>query len=287
MFCHNCGAPLASQSPFCGSCGTPTSAGGIVAGEEGPLRSAIEQVGKTTTTPQIPPRWTRVMLPIAVIGALVLGFLLWAYYVSNSETSFAVHALPKCTDEITLATLKFAVADSPYSKILNLKLLAAKDPVELSLPPEGQVRTCRVTAFTNVGEEPLDFTVKWIERSAGKYYVQIINSDQAQESRAAQASAQDKIWHVVSIESRVTESNNVYSVYSWKLTIRNDSAMPAVFHGWVEFQDADGFKLADDAVNIERDTQVAPASEGVFTGSRMIENTKIVFRTVAKISKER
>jgi|SRR5271166_2440439 len=105
------------------------------------------------------------------------------------------------------------------------------------------------------------------------------------QSPAAQPIVRD--WHVVSIESRVTESNNVYSVYSWKLTIRNDSAEPAVFHGWVEFQDSDGFKLADDAVNIERDIQVPAASEGVFTGSRDIENTKQVARTVAKISKER
>lgn len=92
-------------------------------------------------------------------------------------------------------------------------------------------------------------------------------------------------WHVVSLETRVTESNEVYSTYSWKLIIKNDSSEPADFHGWVEFQDADGFKLADDAVNIDRNVQVPAASEGTFTGSRDIESAKKVARTVANISK--
>jgi len=99
----------------------------------------------------------------------------------------------------------------------------------------------------------------------------------------ARPGAQD--WHVVSVESRITESNEVYTGYSWKLIIRNDSADPAIFDGWVEFQDADGFKLADDAVNLDRSIQIAPASDGVFTGLRDIENTKRVARTVAKIVK--
>jgi len=102
-------------------------------------------------------------------------------------------------------------------------------------------------------------------------------------SRAVQSKAQD--WHVVSIENHITESNEIYTGYSWKLIIRNDSAAPAVFDGWVEFQDADGFMLADDAVNLDRSISIAPASEGVFTGLRYIENTKRVARTVAKIVK--
>src|ERR1035438_3899762 len=68
-------------------------------------------------------------------------------------------------------------------------------------------------------------------------------------------------WHVVSIKSRVTESNDVYSQYSWKLTIRNDSDLPAVFYGTVEFQDADGFELTHEQVNLDRG-QVPAASDG-------------------------
>jgi hypothetical protein len=92
-------------------------------------------------------------------------------------------------------------------------------------------------------------------------------------------------WHVVSIESRITESNQVYTEYSWKLVVQNDSTNPAVFYGTVEFQDADGFKLDDDEVNFNRSVQVAPSSQGVFTGSKYIEVPKKVSKTVAKIFK--
>jgi hypothetical protein len=92
-------------------------------------------------------------------------------------------------------------------------------------------------------------------------------------------------WHVISIESRITESNQVYTEYSWKLVVKNDSTEPAVFYGTVEFQDADGFKLDDDEVNLNRSAEVAPASEGVFTGSKYIGLTKKVAKTIAKISK--
>ena len=93
-------------------------------------------------------------------------------------------------------------------------------------------------------------------------------------------------WHLVSLETRVIDANSQYKTYSWKLVLKNDSALPAVFYGKVEFQDADGFKLDDDFVNIDRNIQVPAASEGVFTGTRIIENAKIVAHEVAKISKQ-
>ena len=107
---------------------------------------------------------------------------------------------------------------------------------------------------------------------------------QSQRSSVSRPFATD--WHVVSIESRVTESNNVWSKYAWKLTIRNDSAEPAVFSGEIEFQDSDGFIVdSDTAVNM----RVEGSSEGVFTGYDLIkaESTGKVVRTVAKISPER
>jgi hypothetical protein len=102
---------------------------------------------------------------------------------------------------------------------------------------------------------------------------------------ARPAQPREQGWHVVSIESRIVESNQIYNQYSWKLVVRNDSNEPATFYGRVEFQDADGFKLDDDLVNADRSIRVAPGSDGVFTGSADLVLTKKVARTIAKISK--
>ena len=91
-------------------------------------------------------------------------------------------------------------------------------------------------------------------------------------------------WQIVSIESRVTESNNVWSRYAWKLTMRNESEQPNVFHGTIEFQDRDGF-IVDTS---RADNLLVPArSEQVFTGFALIraEVAGNVARTVAKVGR--
>lgn len=93
-------------------------------------------------------------------------------------------------------------------------------------------------------------------------------------------------WQIVSIESRVTETNNVWSRYAWKLTLRNESQQPSVFGGTIEFQDRDGF-IVDTS---RADNLVVPAgSEQVFTGFALIRAAVAgnVARTVAKVGKGR
>jgi len=50
-------------------------------------------------------------------------------------------------------------------------------------------------------------------------------------------------WRVVSVESRVVDSTDIASTYSWKLTIQNDSSELRSFQGEIEFLDADGFVM--------------------------------------------
>lgn len=78
VFCRNCGAALADQSPFCESCGSPTGAGRAVV-REGPLRSATEQVGKARVGSRIRPN-------AVIIGALVVVGLLLLWALSNNES---------------------------------------------------------------------------------------------------------------------------------------------------------------------------------------------------------
>jgi hypothetical protein len=96
----------------------------------------------------------------------------------------------------------------------------------------------------------------------------------------------EKRWHIVSVDTRVTESNSVWAKYAWKLTMRNDSDQPQGFRGTIEFQDGDGFIVDSVSAN---DMLVPAKSEEVFTGFVLIraEVAGTVARTVAKIGKGR
>jgi hypothetical protein len=100
------------------------------------------------------------------------------------------------------------------------------------------------------------------------------------------APANEKEWQIVSVDSRVTESNDVWSRFAWKLTLRNDSDQPKAFRGTIEFQDSYGFIVDTSNVN----TVMIPAkSEQELTGFALIraEVRNKVARTVAKIAKAR
>ncbi len=93
-------------------------------------------------------------------------------------------------------------------------------------------------------------------------------------------------WEIVSLKTRVTKVDAAHSLCSWKLVIRNDSPRPAVFHGSIDFQDAHGLELLKDPVNDRGTTQIAAASEGVFTGSQTISSTVKPARAVPMITKD-
>jgi hypothetical protein len=78
-------------------------------------------------------------------------------------------------------------------------------------------------------------------------------------------------WHVVSVQGRITQRNDVYVDYAWKVTIRNDSSTPADFTGDVHFLDKDDFEVSGDVVNKD-DVLIEANSEDTFTGQRSIFN---------------
>jgi hypothetical protein len=93
------------------------------------------------------------------------------------------------------------------------------------------------------------------------------------------ATPQQLDFAVDSIEARITESNDQWSRYAWRLGIRNDANEPHVFQGRVEFQDRDGFIVdTGDAYGM-----LVPAkSTQVFTGFKLV-NAAVVGK-VAKVA---
>lgn len=95
-----------------------------------------------------------------------------------------------------------------------------------------------------------------------------------------------KDWALVSVESRVTESNSVWSRFAWKLKLRNDSPAPHLFQAKIEFQDRDGFIVdTNDAYNL----LVPGQSEQEFTGFALIKAEVVgsVSRAAAKVNRTR
>ena len=94
---------------------------------------------------------------------------------------------------------------------------------------------------------------------------------------------EEKPWKIIQIDSRVTESNDVWWRYAWKLTIRNDAETDGSFDATIEFQDSDGF-----VIDSARESHLAvPArSERTFTGYSLVSvpGATRVARTNAKVA---
>ena len=126
--------------------------------------------------------------------------------------------------------------------------------------------------------------IGWIGLGNFLLSFQTLTSSQSIQSPVTQPTAED--WHIVSIQGRITSSDDFQTTYAWKLTIRNDATKPAAFNGQVEFQDANGFIVQIDTAI---DMHVGAESEGVFTGYALMktQDARKVAHTVANISRER
>ena len=95
-----------------------------------------------------------------------------------------------------------------------------------------------------------------------------------------------KLVEIVSVDARVTERNDSWWKYAWKLELRNLTASPVRVRATIEFQDKDGFVVDDDT---EYNLVVPAKSSDVFTGYQLISmpGARNVARTVAKAQIER
>ncbi len=100
------------------------------------------------------------------------------------------------------------------------------------------------------------------------------------------APARPQPFEIVSVDSRITESNSTWSRFAWKLTLRNTDTQPHSFDATIEFQDADGFVVDEDD---ERGMAVPAGAEEVFTGFELIDAAVVskVNRTNAKVRMNR
>jgi hypothetical protein len=77
----------------------------------------------------------------------------------------------------------------------------------------------------------------------------------------------ERDWDIVAIDSRVTESNNTWSKFAWKLTLRSKSSAPLRLDATIEFNDKDGFIVDTDR---GRNLMLPAGEEKTFTGFALI-----------------
>lgn len=102
-------------------------------------------------------------------------------------------------------------------------------------------------------------------------------------SNSKEDSNDTKIFEIISIDTRLVESNDTWSKIAWKLTIKNLTDKKVVFHARIEFLDKDGF-LVDDT--FESNLIISAQSEQSFTGTTLIDAPLIerVYSIQAKVN---
>lgn len=109
------------------------------------------------------------------------------------------------------------------------------------------------------------------------------SSRAANKVSAPPAVTQPDQWEIVEVDARVTETNDTWWKYAWKLTLRNNSTVRMAFEATIEFQDKDGFVVDDDRA--DGPLVVEPGTSQTFTGYDLVTTgaaTKIM-RTSAKV----
>ena len=88
-----------------------------------------------------------------------------------------------------------------------------------------------------------------------------------EESTASPEPKQSEI-EITDLDAKVTETNQVWSKYSWKITVNNLGDTGKTLDAKMEFLDADGFIIDDDT---ERNQYIPANSEKVITGYALID----------------
>ena len=98
----------------------------------------------------------------------------------------------------------------------------------------------------------------------------------------ATAEPQQRGWEIIEIGSRVTERNDIWWRYAWKLTLRNTGETARRFSATIEFRDGDGFVVDSTRA---RDLVLPGGEQNSFTGYTLVRvpGARNVERTAAKV----
>ncbi len=92
-------------------------------------------------------------------------------------------------------------------------------------------------------------------------------------SEKTKTEQESKLFEIIKVETRITETNDSWSKVSWKLVLRSFADAPLGFGATIEFLDNDGF-IVDSAFQSE--VLLPDQNEQIFTGYYLLDASLIV-----------
>lgn len=103
------------------------------------------------------------------------------------------------------------------------------------------------------------------------------------QATSPEANQTGKDWEIEEINAKVTETNDTWWRFAWRLTIRSSGTKDQVFDATIEFQDADGFIIDSDRGS---GLHVPAGGQETFTGFALVRvpGANRVAKTYAKVT---
>jgi hypothetical protein len=78
----------------------------------------------------------------------------------------------------------------------------------------------------------------------------------------------NKLFEIVSIDTKIIEANDSWTKVAWKLVVQNLSNTPIAFHASIEFLDQDGFMVDE---TMEPNLILLAKNQQTYTGNTLID----------------
>ncbi len=98
--------------------------------------------------------------------------IIGGFWVLMSFGGAAFSALPGCNSEETKNLVGQIITDMPLVKASGVQYVAVKDVSEQGFNQKNQIRSCFGTLVTTAGEDNVQYSVKWQDKSKTMFYVQ-------------------------------------------------------------------------------------------------------------------
>jgi hypothetical protein len=80
--------------------------------------------------------------------------------------------LPDCDSSNTQQLVGQIINDMPLMKSFGAQFVSIKDIAEQGYNDDAGIRACTSTLVTTVGENSLQYSIKWSEKNKGEFYVE-------------------------------------------------------------------------------------------------------------------
>jgi hypothetical protein len=80
--------------------------------------------------------------------------------------------LPTCDQDVTIKLTGQIINDLPLAKAAGATFVSLKNIKEQGFNKDSEIRACEATLVTTKGEDQLQYSVKWQDKSAGNFWIE-------------------------------------------------------------------------------------------------------------------